>query len=321
MNNESKTVDIDIDKQKFEELIDLLDAYTTIGSKVGRDVIDGHECEVRFVLVTPDLAAEILENHNSENRPFSQSNVAKLVKEINSGNWSFNGEPISFNSKANVSNGQHRLQAIVLTGIALRFLVTTGLDPKSFATMDNGRKRTGSDVLAIAGVGNYTTAASVCKFVYSFKNGNFGSVYRASESRTLTNTQIESYYTTLTNVDESIKFGAAMSKKSNGLLKATILGGFHYLLSEIDEVLADEFLTKLSTGIDLKQGSPIISLRNRLLKSTTDDNYRITSETLMKLIAYSWEKFVKNETVKNLKLPENYEINLYGSSSQKTLNF
>jgi hypothetical protein len=324
MNNESKTIDMDtlthVDIERNAALIELLDAYTINGSSVGRYVVDGNECEVRFIVVTPDLASEILEKYNNENRPLSKTNVIKLAKEMENGNWKFNGETLSFNAKGNLSNGQHRLHGIVVSGMTFRFLVTSGIDPETFPTIDSGRKRTGSDVLGIAGVSNATTASAVCKFINAFKTGKFSYTSKASDNRTLSNTDIEEYYNSLKNIDESIKFGKNMSLKSCGLLTATVVSSFHYLFSEVDDVLAEDFLTKLSTGIDLKQNSPILALRNRLLNSKNNESFRLTNDAILKLICYAWEKFVKNEIVKVLKLPENYEINIYGSNPQKMLD-
>lgn len=295
-------------QEKFVNLNDLLDIFTSPTSKYWIEEINGKSCQVRFVTITPKLAKIILDDFNHTNRPFSAMNINSLVKEMENGNWRVNGETLTFNSEGMLTNGQHRLTALIKADMELLFMVVTGLDSDTFATIDIGRKRASSDVLAINGVASANQAASIVKFIFNFKNDKFSA--NRSSDRSLSNTEIMDYYFTLNNIAESVLFGVNNSKKSNGLITPTLVGGFHYLLNEVNVEKANDFLIKLCSGLNLTNGSPIIALRNKLIKSKSDPTYRLTNELLIKNILYCWEKHLKGDKVVKIKIPEDYKIEL-----------
>lgn len=297
------------DKSQLERLTELLDFN---GITVQEVEIFGEPITVRFMSIGPDLAEVILADFNKENRPFSDLNIKALTKEIENGKWQFNGESMSFNNKGNLSDGQHRLRAIIATGLTLPFLVVCGINKDAFPTINNGRTRTGSDVLGIGGVTSTTHSSSICKFIYGFKNEKYSANRNAN--RTLSNTEVLEYYNSLPNIHESVNFGIQNAKKAQKLLTSTVIGGFHYLLSEVNPEKADDFLQKLCTGVDLSSDSPITLLRNKLIRSKSNSNsdatYRLTNEMLIKNILVCWDKYLANSKVKVLKVPDDYVIKL-----------
>jgi hypothetical protein len=296
---------------KVEKLELILNSITNNESKYW-NIMDGDsKLGFRYVVITPEIA-EILFNHfNDTNRPVTPSNVANLVKEMVNGKWVNNGEPITFNDLGNTTNGQHRFLAIIKANVNLPFLVITGLKGEAFATIDGGRKRATSDVLAHAGVSSAKNTSSLCKFIYGFKQGKYGA-HRNSSERSLNNTSILDYYYNLdeSDVHDSVNFGQTYSKKANGIITPTVLGGMFYVFNEIDKEKSYEFLSKLSTGDSLTNNSPILALRNKLIKAKIDKTYYLTPDMLIKNIVYCWEKFINGDSIKVIKLPEDYTINL-----------
>jgi hypothetical protein len=86
-----------------------------------------------------------------------------------------------------------------------------------------------------------------------------------------------------------------------------------YILNKINPVKSAEFMDKLSSGADLGKLSPILALRNKIIKARDSKNFHMEYSEIIKTIFYAWEKYLNNENVKVLKLPENYEINLQTS--------
>ena len=295
-------------KQKLDFLLDMCTNNETNEWDFNRD---GYVYKMRYVTVTPDLASMLVTYFNDVNRPVSDTNVLNLSKEMLNGKWAVNGETITFNENGDISNGQHRFFALIKADVTLPLFIATGFKEDSFATIDNGKKRAVSDILACAGVLSSKNTASLCKFIFGFKEGRYGA-HRNASTRTLGNTAILNYYEALNNaeVHNSVNFGQMYSKKANGILTPTVLGGMHYIFNEVDKDKSYEFLSKLSTGESLMDKSPILALRNKLIKAKTDKTYHLTPDALIKNIAYCWEKFVKNENVKVIKLPEDYTINL-----------
>jgi hypothetical protein len=293
------------EKVKLDEL---LDSYTSPKSKNGEFFMNDKKIVSRLVLYTPELAKFILDNFNEKNRPISKNNVNFLVKEVENGNWMGNGDSIRFNENFDLIDGSHRLSMILNTGVTIPFLTLSGFESDSFKSIDIGRKRTGSDVLAIEGIKNYTNTSATVKFIYAFKNAKYSA--NTMSSRTLTNTELIEYYNTLPHIDESVKTINKYADNCKGFIRPTLIAGFHYLMSEIDTKLADEFISKLCTGVGLEEDSPIVVLRNKLIKTKFDKNYVIKNEELLKIICYSWEKFITGKKIKTIKLPEEYEIKL-----------
>lgn len=295
---------------KKEKLEILLDIHTPEGKSWTFEE-DGDEYKTRCVGITPDLAKVLLQEFNNTNRPITEVNVLDLYKEMINGKWRFNGETITFNEFGDITNGQHRCEALVKSNKTFNFLVVTGLDKDSFGTIDNGRKRATSDVMAHNGVLSAKNTAALCKFIFGFYNGTY-CAHRNASRRTLVNTSIMDFYNTLDKdrLHNCLNFAQTYSKKSNKIIAPTVLAGMFYFFEEVNDSKAFEFLSKLCTGDNLDANSPILALRNKLTKAKIEKNYHITQDMLIKTIVYCWEKFLNDEKVKNIKLPEDYKINI-----------
>jgi hypothetical protein len=82
---------------------------------------------IRFVLVTQEQALYWLKYHNPRNRNIYLSIVSRYIYDLITGNWDITFEPIVFDDKGNLMDGQHRLWAIALSGIPATFQVVTGI--------------------------------------------------------------------------------------------------------------------------------------------------------------------------------------------------
>jgi hypothetical protein len=91
-------------------------------------------------MVTPDLAQEWLES-NIHNRQFSQRQIDMFISILKSGDWHLTTDAVGFDWNNTMTNGQHRVSAIWLSGIAAPMFVDRGLDPESQLVTDQGKKR------------------------------------------------------------------------------------------------------------------------------------------------------------------------------------
>ena len=101
--------------------------------------------DTRIENITPAKAARYLKNCNGHNRPLRPNTVAKYASDMSDGLWHFTGEPIIFDAKGNLDNGQHRCHACVKSGKSFVAVVVRGVPPESFIAMDNGAPRKVSD--------------------------------------------------------------------------------------------------------------------------------------------------------------------------------
>jgi hypothetical protein len=280
------------------------------------EILEGSNDQKRIyeeIDITPEMAKEILDADTYNNRPLSKTNVNFLVKEMEIGNWLFDGSPIRFNQNNELIDGRHRLTALVKANKTYKFSVIRGLDNESFKVMDTGDKRDGADMLAIAGVKNYCQTAAVIKTIFGFRKNLFS--HNRSTIRTLSNADILEYYDLLGeegNIDGSITFGLHYYKKY-AICNATTLSSFHYLFSLINKEDADIFIHKLSSGEMLEANSPIAILRNKLIRKKMDKEFDLTQTSVNAYIVMAWNKFRCGEKCKRLTLPEkvsDYNFNI-----------
>lgn len=115
---------------------------------------------VRWETITVARARTLLKKTGRQ-RPISKARVARYVKEMLAGRWVQTGEPIHLSKSGHLLNGQHRLSAIVESGIPCDMVVIEGVPDDAILHMDTGGKRSIGDILGIyLGVENPKSVAS-----------------------------------------------------------------------------------------------------------------------------------------------------------------
>jgi hypothetical protein len=109
--------------------------------------------------ITPRKAADWLKR-NINNRPLSETVVDELAKAIIDGQWQVNGDAIRFDSSGDLTDGQHRLMAVIKAGNPVQSWVCRGIEQKAFDTIDRGHKRTNGHILARRGELHYNMLAA-----------------------------------------------------------------------------------------------------------------------------------------------------------------
>lgn len=79
-------------------------------------------------IISPKEAQAYLEN-NAKHRPIKDRKVAEYMAQMVDGRWRLNGKTICFDKDGRLLNGQHRLSAVVRSGVSLTTVVIRGLDP------------------------------------------------------------------------------------------------------------------------------------------------------------------------------------------------
>lgn len=121
-----------------------------------------------LVNVTPELAVEWLE-HNTRNRKLRQSVVDRYAADMKAGRWLVTGDAIAFDRNGAIVNGQHRLWAVMESGLTVPMLVARDLAPEVVSVLDDHLKRSLTDVAEIARPGSTvsTSHAAVAKMLIS----------------------------------------------------------------------------------------------------------------------------------------------------------
>lgn len=101
-------------------------------------------------IITPEIAKEWL-NQNTKNRRVSQQKVNAYVEDMEKGNWHEHHQGVAFYTDGVVADGQHRLLAIVKSGVSVPMMVTFDVPQESAIGIDVHRARKTNDVLRITG--------------------------------------------------------------------------------------------------------------------------------------------------------------------------
>ena len=105
---------------------------------------------VMYMIITPDIATRMLQC-NIINRPLRGGWQNELVNLMNRGRFELTNDSISFDFDGHLTNGQHRLFAIVQSGVPCEFIVAFGINFSP--DMDCGLKRSLLDNIRKYGYG------------------------------------------------------------------------------------------------------------------------------------------------------------------------
>lgn len=97
---------------------------------------------VKIEMVTPAMAEAWLGDSNRHNRSVLIARVDEYAKAMAAGEWRETHQGIGIGADGSLYDGQHRLMAIVKSGVSIRLVVMRGLQPDSQAHMDDGIPRT-----------------------------------------------------------------------------------------------------------------------------------------------------------------------------------
>lgn len=247
---------------------------------------------IKVTTVTPELAEEFL-GKNTHNRNVRERHVRTLANEMQAGRWKFNGEPIRFGKDGVLLDGQHRLHAVIKSGIPQKMLIVTGIEGEAQHTMDTGSKRSTSDALKLRGEKNTVALAAGIRAVILWEKGvrNFAS--RSDNSGAVTSGQTIEYLDSHPEMREYTTEIVGIKGRIN--LTSSVLVLLNKVFSEIDSDDAAQFIHLLATGEGVK-GDPTFELKRVLDREKYESTGK--NETWKTAIAIkAWNKWRMGESV------------------------
>jgi hypothetical protein len=104
------------------------------------------EMDFKLIMVTPDLAKQMLGGNNG-NRRLRKNSVESMAKAMRRGEWKVSHQAVAMARSGRLIDGQHRLSAVVVAETAVPMVVAYGADEKTFDSLDIGVKRTPEDII------------------------------------------------------------------------------------------------------------------------------------------------------------------------------
>ena len=220
--------------------------------------------QVKWVRVTPGVAANWLEEHNRNNRTIRQDHVARLAADMKSGKWrGQNGEAIRFDTENRLIDGQHRLYACISSGVPFDSLLITGVDPEDYSTIDTGKSKSMADFLGpVHGAKNVHLLSAVLRLVYAWVNGQLDQAGK----KTATISELELIYRDHPKLSDSVDRVSAAMRNVVRLMPPAYIGLIHYAATlEGRSASVESFFERLGNGLGLLEDDPVYQLRKFLL--------------------------------------------------------
>jgi hypothetical protein len=243
---------------------------------------------VVLTTITPVFAQEMLKR-NIGNRPLNHLHVERLASEMTNGRWKFNGDTICVNG-TQIIDGQHRLHAVIKSGVTIESLVVDGLPFHVFDTKDVGERRTAANTLAVNGETDTKRMAAALVMIDKYYANRAGGKGRYS------NTEIQELLSRYPQVRTSIK----NPRGPRGLIPSSVLDSCHYIFARIDHEMAEQFVQSVLFGVSLPAGSPWYLLRERLVNNSMA-KAKLKPSYVMALCIKAWNHARNGTRVRFLK--------------------
>lgn len=253
--------------------------------------VNGRTVSVAVEMIGPAEAEQFL-GKNNKNRNKKHASIAGFAADMKNGDWQFTGAAIQFDDAGNLQDGQNRMEAIVVSGETLPFIVVRGLDPAAQDDMDCGVKRTYGDVLTIRGEKNAHNVAALVRRVGAWEAGERRGLLQWKTSHSGLSRILAA------NPDLKEWVGPATRVASIVGLPASSVGMLMWVFHGIDSDDAEFFFDRLTDGQGLMKGDPIFELRRTL----ADPKNRLKGGNAKSIrdivfIIKAWNSYRAGETV------------------------
>lgn len=261
--------------------------------------------KLQVVRVTPEIAERWLKN-NGKNRNLSSIHAKRLAAVMAAGKWSLNGQTISFDDQGRLLDGQHRLTAVIISGVPIDMAVATEVvDERAFQTYDAIQLKRGANQIArmMSPIKNATKVAAGARIVmaweaastyYEFINYFSGSrlVDPFPEDVAAKSVEISEEFNV---VFDSLGVFIKLSKARSAWVAMVMI------LNRIDPVSTESFIYKLREGLFTDASDPVKLLRDKMIKDGgyggAASNDRQFTVLLIHLTVKAWNAHVKGKVL------------------------
>lgn len=122
--------------------------------------------------ITPAKAIEYLETMPPYQRGVIKPSVRKMANDMKNGRWVATHQGIAFNQKGQLFDGQHRMNAVIMSGANIEMFVFRDVPEDAWHKTDIGRKRNLTDITGIPKK-EVETYRSACDFGLKLRDPSF----------------------------------------------------------------------------------------------------------------------------------------------------
>lgn len=250
-------------------------------------VVDDAPPSLTLTDITPELAEELLAQ-NHRNRTIRTSTVNAYARDMSNGKWQVTGECLKIAPNGDLIDGQHRLWAVVYSGVTVPMFVARGIHADAQKVLDTGVGRSAADMLAMAGHRNSRNLAGSARLAMLYEAGTISDSQRRSAR--ITNAEVGEYLEKHPDLIDAVQ--EALHYRRTIDLPPSILSVSWWLLKAIDSDAADEFFTSLANHTTDGIGDPRNALIQRLNRARRMNEY-ISQEAQLSLLFRAWNVWRK----------------------------
>lgn len=231
--------------------------------------VDGSEVNISLEMVSPARAQYLL-TMNTNNRKANKDRIAQLSRHLRNNEFRFNGDSVRISSEGVILDGQHRLYAIVDSGVSAPLLIVDGLRPDALQTIDQGRPRTATDISVLRGVRikNHTTAMGISRHMILF--GDLPGKQGLSKDRQYVALHLERNQSAMELAATEAKNLVNLARKIGLTTRPSLRGGGHAVVS--NTVLGTLIYTMIENGADTER---VVEFFRRIIEGLPpSDEYR-----------------------------------------------
>lgn len=252
-----------------------------------------------IVNVTPDQATTWLAENNTHNRTLREGKVSQYARDMAAGHWQFNGDPVRFAADGTLLDGQHRLSAVIRSGVTVPMVVIWGLARATQETMDIGAVRTMADALRLRGAEDSKYLAAIARRLVMFDNGSFTDNGKVSPSFAEMHEFIEK--------ESSLSRAVEIARRTHSArvpMAPSVIGSAYHVCSRLDVPSAELFyVTQLIDCVGLREGDPArVLLRRFQVESAAGRNMHPDDGFRYAILA--WNHFRAGRQISKLQAPK-----------------
>jgi hypothetical protein len=251
----------------------------------------------------PDLAEAALAR-NFDNRPQRPGKIRTMAADMLAGRFKEKiPHPVCFDFNGVLRDGQHRLAAIIASGCTVWLTFCFGCDPTERDYYDQGTSRSVSDIAKEHGQQNTTLASTMVALILRIEQATTQTFGRNEQTE-----RLDRLFRDDPAFDTAIKAGM----KLRDLMTPASAGLAHWYIASNTSFIQrlEPFWESLQKGADLKEGSPVLRVRNELLARNHKGMGREGNVKKAAAIVIAWNAFLERRRPRNfdweetIRLPE-----------------
>jgi hypothetical protein len=219
---------------------------------------------------------------NVRNRHLRKAQVTAYARDMAAGRWKFTGESIKFDRDGHLLDGQHRLAAIVQSGVSITMPVMRGLDPDVQHNMDAGIRRKGGDALALDGHKYANTLAAAARLAILWNSGRLSTTDKGSSATTA---EQVAFVNANPDLIRAVELAATVQKQLD--CPQSVVACAWWALARIDVFQANEFFMDLANMQFSDTNDPRVALLRRL-QTARRNRERIPQVAHLALVIRAW---------------------------------